>query len=79
MLLPFFPPSLPQVPSTFEELESLPGVGHKTASVLMSQAFNYPAFPVDTHVHRCALRWGLCKETQDVKKVEVRCFVSLFK
>ncbi len=47
------------VPSTFEELEALPGVGHKTASVVMSQAFDKPAFPVDTHIHRCAKRWGL--------------------
>lgn len=48
-----------EVPRTFEELESLPGVGHKTASVVMCQAFNLPAFPVDTHIHRCAKRWGL--------------------
>lgn len=48
-----------QVPSTFEELEALPGVGHKTASVVMSQAFNVPAFPVDTHIHRLLTRWGL--------------------
>lgn len=48
-----------KVPQTFEELETLPGVGHKTASVVMSQAFNKPAFPVDTHIHRCAKRWGL--------------------
>jgi len=48
-----------QVPNTFEELEELPGVGHKTASVVMSQAFKQPAFPVDTHIHRCAKRWGL--------------------
>lgn len=48
-----------QVPSTFEELEALPGVGHKTASVVMSQAFGFPAFPVDTHIHRLATRWGL--------------------
>ena len=48
-----------QVPSTFEELEELPGVGHKTASVLKSQAFNQPAFPVDTHIFRAAHRWGL--------------------
>lgn len=50
-----------QVPQTFEELESLPGVGHKTASVVMSQAFGHPAFPVDTHIHRLAQRWGLSK------------------
>ena len=48
-----------KVPKTFEELESLPGVGHKTASVVMSQGFGYPAFPVDTHIHRLAQRWGL--------------------
>ena len=48
-----------RVPKTFEELEALPGVGHKTASVVMSQGFGYPAFPVDTHIHRLAQRWGL--------------------
>ena len=48
-----------KVPKTFEELEKLPGVGHKTASVVMSQAFGHPAFPVDTHIHRLAQRWGL--------------------
>jgi len=48
-----------KVPKTFEELEALPGVGHKTASVVMSQGFGYPAFPVDTHIHRLAQRWGL--------------------
>ena len=47
------------VPKTFEELEALPGVGHKTASVVMSQGFGHPAFPVDTHIHRLAQRWGL--------------------
>ena len=47
------------VPNTFEELEALPGVGHKTASVVMSQAFGFPAFPVDTHIHRLMWRWGL--------------------
>ena len=47
------------VPQTFEALEALPGVGHKTASVVMSQAFGFPAFPVDTHIHRLAQRWGL--------------------
>lgn len=47
------------VPRTFEELEALPGVGHKTASVVMAQAFGIPAFPVDTHIHRLAARWGL--------------------
>lgn len=48
-----------RVPESFEALESLPGVGHKTASVVMSQAFHHPAFPVDTHIHRLAARWGL--------------------
>jgi len=49
------------VPDTFEALEALPGVGHKTASVVMSQAFGRPAFPVDTHIHRLAKRWGLSR------------------
>lgn len=48
-----------QVPESFEELEDLPGVGHKTASVVMSQAFGHPSFPVDTHIHRLAQRWKL--------------------
>ena len=48
-----------QVPKSFEALEELPAVGHKTASVVMSQAFNVPAFPVDTHIHRLMFRWGL--------------------
>ena len=48
-----------QVPCTFEELEELPGVGHKTASVVLNQAFGIPTFPVDTHIHRLAARWGL--------------------
>lgn len=55
-----------QVPSTFEELEELPAVGHKTASVVMTQWFDIPAFPVDTHIHRLAYRWGL----SDGKSVE---------
>jgi endonuclease-3 len=50
-----------KVPQTFEELEALPGVGHKTASVVMVQAFGEPAFPVDTHIHRLAARWGLSR------------------
>lgn len=58
-----------QVPGTFEELEALPGVGHKTASVVMSQAFHHPAFPVDTHIHRCAQRWGL-SEGKNVVQTE---------
>jgi endonuclease-3 len=48
-----------KVPKTFEELEKLPGVGHKTASVVMSQGFGFPAFAIDTHIHRLAQRWGL--------------------
>ncbi len=58
-----------QVPQTFEELESLPGVGHKTASVVMSQMFGLPAFPVDTHIHRLAHRWGL-SDGSNVTKTE---------
>lgn len=64
-----------KVPATFEELEALPGVGHKTASVVMSQAFGFPAFPVDTHIHRLAYRWGLStgksveKTEADLKKL----------
>jgi endonuclease-3 len=57
------------VPQTFEELEALPGVGHKTASVVMSQAFGVPAFPVDTHIHRLATRWGLT-DGKNVEKTE---------
>lgn len=57
------------VPDSLEELESLPGVGHKTASVVMVQAFHKPAFPVDTHIMRCAVRWGLSDSSQ-VKEVE---------
>ena len=58
------------IPNSFKELESLPGVGHKTASVVMSQAFGVPAFPVDTHIHRLSQRWGLTsgksvKQTED--------------
>ena len=52
-----------KVPSSLEALETLPGVGHKTASCVMIQAFKQPAFPVDTHIHRCAKRWGLSKGT----------------
>jgi len=58
-----------KVPSSFEELESLPGVGHKTASVIMSQVFNIPSFPVDTHIHRLSQRWGLTKGI-NVKQTE---------
>ena len=55
------------VPNSFQELESLPGVGHKTASVVMSQGFGFPAFPVDTHIHRLAQRWGLTKGINVIK------------
>ncbi len=64
-----------EVPADFEALEALPGVGHKTASVVMAQDFGVPAFPVDTHIHRLAQRWGLSKgrnvtETErDLKKL----------
>ena len=58
-----------KVPASFEELEALPGVGHKTASVVMSQAFGMPAFPVDTHIHRLAARWGL-SSGKNVKQTE---------
>lgn len=64
-----------EVPFGFEALESLPGVGHKTASVVMSQGFGVPAFPVDTHIHRLAYRWGLsdgksvAKTEADLKKL----------
>lgn len=57
------------VPATLEELEALPGVGHKTASVVMCQAFHIPAFPVDTHIHRLAWRWGL-SEGKNVEQTE---------
>lgn len=58
-----------EVPQSFEALEALPGVGHKTASVVMSQAFGVPAFPVDTHIHRLAARWGL-SEARNVVQTE---------
>ena len=58
-----------KVPESFEALEALPGVGHKTASVVMSQGFNHPAFPVDTHIHRLAQRWRLSKG-KNVKQTE---------
>lgn len=64
-----------RVPEDLASLESLPGVGHKTASVVLSQAFHKPAFPVDTHIHRCAKRWGLSKghtirqTEEDLKKL----------
>lgn len=65
-----------QVPQSFAELEALPGVGHKTASVVMAQAFGVPAFPVDTHIHRLAQRWGLTSG-KNVKQTEAdlkKCF-----
>ena len=58
-----------KVPASFEALEALPGVGHKTASVVMAQAFGVPAFPVDTHIHRLAARWGLSNGT-NVERTE---------
>jgi endonuclease III len=60
------------VPQSFEALEALPGVGHKTASVVMSQAFGVPAFPVDTHIHRLATRWGL-SSGKNVEVTEKDC------
>lgn len=65
-----------QVPESFEELEALPGVGHKTASVVMSQAFGHPAFPVDTHIHRLAQRWKLTngKNVEQTEKDLKRLF-----
>ncbi len=65
-----------RVPDNFKDLESLPGVGHKTASVVMAQAFGVPAFPVDTHIHRLAQRWGLTRG-KNVKQTEIdlkKCF-----
>ncbi len=59
-----------QVPSNYTDLEKLPGVGHKTASVVMSQGFGYPAFPIDTHIHRLAQRWGLTKIGNNVVQTE---------
>jgi endonuclease-3 len=59
-----------EVPRTFAELEELPGVGHKTASVVMAQAFGFPAFPVDTHIHRLAQRWKLSPLGASVERVE---------
>ena len=58
-----------KVPDNFEDLESLPGVGHKTASVVMAHAFHHPALPVDTHIHRCAKRWSL-SSGKNVKQTE---------
>jgi len=58
-----------EVPASFEELEALPGVGHKTAGVVMAQSFGVPAFPIDTHIHRLAARWGL-SNGKNVEKTE---------
>ena len=65
-----------KVPNTFEDLESFPSVGHKTASVVMSQAFGIPSFPVDTHIHRLMYRWGLTngKSVQITEKDAKRLF-----
>jgi len=65
-----------KVPNTFEDLEALPGVGHKTASVVMSQAFGFPAFPVDTHIHRLMTRWKLTngKNVEQTEKDAKRLF-----
>ncbi|MBL8891287.1 MAG: endonuclease III [Planctomycetaceae bacterium] len=65
-----------QVPASWEALEALPGVGHKTASVVMAQAFGIPAFPVDTHIHRLAARWGLSsgKSVEQTEKDLKRLF-----
>lgn len=65
-----------QVPRHLHKLEKLPGVGHKTASVVMAQAFHKPAFPVDTHIHRCAKRWGLAsgKSVVDTERALKRLF-----
>ena len=65
-----------KVPKSFEDLEALPGVGHKTASVVMAQAFDVPAFPVDTHIHRIAQQWGLTngKNVVQTEKDLKKCF-----
>ena len=61
-----------KVPNTYDALEQLPGVGHKTASVVMSQGFGYPAFPVDTHIHRLSYRWGI-SSGKNVIQTEKSC------
>lgn len=65
-----------EVPADFDALEAMPGVGHKTASVVMAQAFNVPAFPVDTHIHRLLTRWGITngKSVQQTEKDAKRLF-----
>lgn len=67
-----------EVPNDLEKLEELPGVGHKTASVVVSQAFGVPAFPVDTHIHRLLTRWGICsgKNVVDTEKAAKRVFAK---
>lgn len=67
-----------EVPASFKELEKLPGVGHKTASVVMAQAFNVPAFPVDTHIHRLLTRWGITsgKNVDQTEKDAKRLFLE---
>ena len=69
-----------KLPKTFSELEKLPGVGHKTASVVMSQGFGFPAFPVDTHIHRLAQRWGLTngKNVEQTERDLKRLFPKKF-
>lgn len=69
-----------EVPCSIKELEKLPGVGHKTASVVMVQAFHQPAFPVDTHIHRCAKRWGLSngRSVEQTEKDLKKLFPSSF-
>ena len=66
------------MPNTFQDLEKLPGVGHKTASVVISQGFRKPAFPVDTHIHRLAQRWGLTNG-KNVEQTEKRFKTSISK
>lgn len=67
-----------EVPQNYEDLEALPGVGHKTASVVMSQAFGFPAFPVDTHIHRLMYKWGLTngKNVEQTEKDAKRLFAE---
>ena len=69
-----------KVPKSFVELEALPSVGHKTASVVMSQAFNVPAFPVDTHIHRLMYRWGFSngKSVETTEKDAKRLFPRIY-
>lgn len=65
-----------EVPNSFAELEDLPGVGHKTASVVMAQAFGHAAFPVDTHIHRLAERWGLsCGKSVEQTEADLKALL----